>query len=409
MADQGVVSIARMLTSILIGRYGSKEELGLYTLGFTVLTLVISLQEAMVTTPYTVFVARYPREQQPSFSGHLFLFSKILTVATMILLAVAIGLAMVLRTDPQLVSVLTALLLILPFSLLKEFSRRWQVAHLKMIDATLIDSLNSALLLGGLGVLYYFQSLNAFNAFMITGLAAMLASLAWGVFSRREFQFQWKQLKHTMRSCFHYGKWVAGENFLSVLQYFFGNWFLFFVLSTEAVGNYAGCVTIVMLSNPFLLGVTGLLSTRSSRVFAEEGPAAVRTLVGRYLRYVIAVMAGFAGFIFLAGDYLLNLIFKGEITGQHATIVMLAVAMIGLGISYMTSCGLRAINRPQTNYYGSLLGLIITTTLSLATLSYASPQASAAAFLAGTTGMALFRCWQFYFRPAPRSRSGVSI
>lgn len=408
LADQGVVSVARMATSILVGRYGSKEELGLYTLGFTLLTLVISLQEALVTTPYTIFVARYPRDQQPSFSGHLFLFSKLLTLVTMFLLAISILIAFLQGADPQLLMVMGALLLILPFSLLKEFSRRWQVAHLKMVEATAIDSLNSLILLGCLFGLCYFQSITAVYAFLATGIAGLAASLTWGIYSRREFQFRWSQFKHTMRSCLHYGKWVAGENFLSVIQYFFGNWFLFLILSTQEVGNYAGCMTIVMLSNPFLLGVTGLLSTRSSRAFAEQGEAAVRQLVSRYLVAIVGIMVAFSVVIFFAGQWLLDLVFKGEIQQQGWTIALLSWAMVGLGASYITSCGLRAINRPEVNYYGSLLGLLVTAGVSFLAWSYVSPQMSAGAFLAGTSSMALFRIWAFY-RPAPPAASAVRV
>lgn len=407
LADQAIVSVARMATSILIGRY-SKEELGLYTLGFTVLTLVISLQEAMVTTPYTIFVARYPKEEQPSFAGHLFLLSKLLTVLAMFGLGIAIGTAYFFSSDPTLIWVLLGLLLILPFGLIKEFSRRWQVAHLKVVDATFIDGFNTVLLLGGLGVLYYFQSLTAFNAFMVIGLAALLATMAWGAKSHHEFKFRWKQFKHTLRSCVHFGKWGAGENVFSVLQYFFGNWFLYFILSKEDVGSYAGCMTIVMLSNPFLLGVTGLLATRSGQAYANEGIPAVRKLVFQYMWYISLVMIAFSCLIFFCGDWLLQLVFKGEITGQAWTISLLSFAMIGLGISYMTACGLRAVNRPETNFYGSLVGLLVTAGLSFSMLNYASPYVSAAAFLAGTTAMAIYR-WVLFVKTGPQVESKLRI
>ena len=55
MVDQGVVSAARFVTNVVIGRACGKEELGLYALGFSVLLLVVCAQESLVTTPYTVF------------------------------------------------------------------------------------------------------------------------------------------------------------------------------------------------------------------------------------------------------------------------------------------------------------------------------------------------------------------
>lgn len=396
-----MVSLARMATLILIGRYGSLQELGVYTLGLTVLMLVVGLQEAMVTTPYAVFLARYPRDQQRSFSGHLFLFSKLLTALTMLVLATAIAIGYWWQLDSQLLSVLTALCVILPFALLKEFARRWQIVHMKLLEATLIDSMNTVLLLGCLAVMCVLGRLTAFNAFLAIGLAALLSSITWVVRSHREFLFHWGQMKHTMRSCLHHGKWVAGENLLSVMQYFFANWFLFIVLGKQQVGHYAACVTIIMLANPFLLAVTTLLTRRTSRAFAEGGTAAVSRLVLRYLGYVSLAMVGFALAMFVFGQPLREMVFPTTMTTQSRTMSLLGAAMIGLGISQVVSCGLRAVNRHQVNFQASLLGLLTTAGASLATVTMASPQMSAAAFLAGVLLMAGYRCWRFFGYQTP--------
>lgn len=395
LTDQAIVSVARVATAVMIGRYGSQEELGFYSLGFTILTLVISFQEAMVTTPYTIFVSRYPASEQPTFAANLFLISKLLTGISLVFLAVAIGTLYLVQADHELLPVLIALFLILPLTLVKEFSRRWQIAHLRFIDATIIDSINTFLLLGGLGVLYYYQNLNAFNAFMMVGMSALIASIVWGWWNRRDFHFDQSQFKHALRSCVHFGKWVAGENFLSVFQYYFANWFLFYARDTKEVGAYAACATIVMLSNPFLLGVTGLLSTRSSQEFSRAGEAAVRQIVTKFQWFIAAVMVAFCLAVALCGDWLLTVVFKGEIVDQQATLLLLCAAMIGLGLSYITSCGLRAINQPQDNFYASMIGLAVTATMSLLWVGQASAFTSAGAFLAGTSAMAVYRIWRF--------------
>ncbi len=403
LADQGVVSIARLATSILIGRYGSAEELGIYSLGFTILTLVICLQESFVNTPYTVFVSRYPNEDRPKFAANLLVIAKLLTVAAMICLGSIVTLVYLVNPSSTLLPILFALLVILPFSLLKEFSRRWQIAHLKLKEATFLDSLNTLILLGGLLVLYRYESLTAFNAFMVTGLAALLASIVWSVRSLKEFHFQFDSLKLTAKSCLSFGKWVAGENLLSAFQYFFANWFLFFACTEQEVGDFAACMTIVMLCNPFLLGITGFLATRSSQEYSRAGEAAVRTMVNKYNLVVMIAMSAFCLSIYFFGDFLLETIFKGRIQNQHWTLVTLSAAMIGLGLSFFTSCGLKAINRPEVNFYASIIGLVVTAAIHFIFLSAASPFVSANAFLAGCLAMAAFRWWKFLPTPTPET------
>lgn len=395
LADQGVVSIARLVTSILIGRYGSKEELGIYSLGFTILTLVVCLQESFVNTPYTIFVSRYPTEQQPKFAANLLVISKLLTLVVMLCLGTNLALLYFLNPTSSLVPILLALLVILPFSLLKEFSRRWQIAHLKMKEATFLDSLNTLILLGGLGVLYQSQSLTAFNAFMVTGLAALLVSIVWSVRNLKEFDFNFDTLKHTIKSCLSFGKWVAGENILSGFQYFFANWFLFFACGEQELGDFAACMTIVMLCNPFLLGITGFLATRSSQEYTRAGESAVRSMVNKFNVMTTMVMIAFCAGIYFFGDFLLATVFNGRIQNQHWTLVILSIAMVGLGISHLTSCGLRAINRPEFNFYASIIGLVVTAAAHFFFISAASPPISATAFLAGNVAMAGFRWWKF--------------
>src|SRR5437764_1423163 len=69
MVDQGVVSAARFGTNVVIGRVCGKEELGLYALGFSVLLLVVCAQEALVTTPYTVFGNRLAGTRRAARAG----------------------------------------------------------------------------------------------------------------------------------------------------------------------------------------------------------------------------------------------------------------------------------------------------------------------------------------------------
>src|ERR1035438_208101 len=58
LADQGVASATNFLTGIIIARACSKEELGLYMLGFSLVLLAGGLQTTLICTPYMVFAPR---------------------------------------------------------------------------------------------------------------------------------------------------------------------------------------------------------------------------------------------------------------------------------------------------------------------------------------------------------------
>src|SRR5664280_807115 len=52
LADQAVASATNFLTGIIIARACSKEELGLYMLGFSLVVFVTDMQTSLIATPY---------------------------------------------------------------------------------------------------------------------------------------------------------------------------------------------------------------------------------------------------------------------------------------------------------------------------------------------------------------------
>ena len=58
LVDQGTVSATRLLIAVIVGKYGSEAELGLYAAGFGVLVTILGLGEALITKPYTFCTTR---------------------------------------------------------------------------------------------------------------------------------------------------------------------------------------------------------------------------------------------------------------------------------------------------------------------------------------------------------------
>ena len=52
--DQGIVSVASFVTSVLIGR-NAPEELGVYFIVLSIVYFIRGVQQQMILTPYTIF------------------------------------------------------------------------------------------------------------------------------------------------------------------------------------------------------------------------------------------------------------------------------------------------------------------------------------------------------------------
>ena len=69
LADQGVASITNFVTGVIIARASSKEEFGLYMLGFSLILLVTDLQTSVIATPYMVYAPRLKGRAHALYAG----------------------------------------------------------------------------------------------------------------------------------------------------------------------------------------------------------------------------------------------------------------------------------------------------------------------------------------------------
>src|SRR4051812_6238069 len=96
--DQALVSGTSFLTSVIIGRLGSKEEFGIFYVALTIVYLARGIQEQLVSAPYVVYCHGRRDEARALYAGsslmHCLGLSAVLAVvllAILGLLSVGIG------------------------------------------------------------------------------------------------------------------------------------------------------------------------------------------------------------------------------------------------------------------------------------------------------------------------------
>jgi O-antigen/teichoic acid export membrane protein len=393
--DQAVISATRFLIAVLVGKFGSESELGLYSAGFGLLVVIVTGQESLITTPYTFFVSQLEKPRQRSYAGSTLASALVYLAVATIALAAVVTVMWITGRRSGFPLILLAVVLILPVSLLREFCRRWLFAHFRIPMATIVDVVFSVTILGGLLVLTQINQVTAFNAFMVAGVGSLLAVLiAWQF--RKEFTLDGSRWRSDLHKNFRFGRWTAGASLLSATLMYFSHWYLVGSQGEAAAGLYAACLTLVFLANPFLLGLSSFLAPRAAAEFAERGHAGVRRVVLGYMAVVVAVLVAFAGLLAVLGDWLIGIVFESHYRGHQFTINVLAAAMIGIGINFTLACGLRALVQPQQDWYASLIGLGCTAMLTLV-LRPDTVGMMAVCFACGVFAMAVYRVVIFLY------------
>lgn len=379
LAGQAILSITRFLTSICVGgRFapsdgsvsgmGSPEQLGYYSAAFGLLVLLIGIHEAFVTTPLTVFrQSERSEDRQKTLSGSMLVSSLLLICVLGVCAGVYFAWQLSNQAFDSAAAVTVAVMLIIaPLQLMREFSRRWLLANLEVRASAILEFSIAIAFVAALAVAVTTAKMSATMVFSIIGVVNLMALVGcWQVY-RNRFQFQSADIKKTVGKNFRYGRWVAGENISSTITMYFCVWLLSGFVSKEASGVFFACFTVVLLANPFLLGVCSILAPRSAREFHENGWAGMNRVLIQYISLILGVLLGFSVVLWFFGEPITNLFFGSQyedffdryMGGRNSITSTLGLALPFLGVSFGVTCGLLAIGRPQASFYSSVVGLV---------------------------------------------------
>jgi len=214
LVNQGVVSATNFLTGVVIGRTCTKDEFGLYMLGFSIVLFALDLQVSLVSTPYMIYRPRLRGEDLHLYKGSSLLHQIVLSLALMAVLASWGGAVSLGFGPPGLEPVLFALVAVIGFIMLREFVRRVCFADLRMEIVLFFDICVALLQVGGLLLLAYYQVLSADRAYWVIGGACGLAGLGWILLNRKTFVVRTSRSLQDLKLNWTFGKWVFASGAL---------------------------------------------------------------------------------------------------------------------------------------------------------------------------------------------------
>jgi O-antigen/teichoic acid export membrane protein/serine/threonine-protein kinase RIO1 len=394
--DQAVVSGTSFLTTVFIGRWCGASELGVYSLGFTLLVMWGCVQESLIAIPYTIYRHRPLQETEVEYAGSALVHQALLSVLVLVVLAAGGAVLSLMGALPELTDVTWVLAGVMPFALLREFGRRFAFAHLRMAEALVLDLAVAAVQLAGLAGLAAVGALSAATAYAAVGAACALSAAVWLYLARRHFLIRWRQVRPRMRQSWALGKWLFASQLTLAVQGYFIHWLLAWEVGTTATGVYAACMTVVLFSNPLILGISNALAPRTAQAFSQGGGAELRRVVLQTTLLLGLAMALFCGVVFLTGDEVMDLLYDGpQYDGHGHTVAVLALAMLATALGMPASNALTAIERPDAIFKVGLVAVALTAVLVPCLVAGWDVRGAAYGFLAGNMAGAAGRWLAF--------------
>jgi O-antigen/teichoic acid export membrane protein len=357
--DQAVVSGANFLTTLIIARACSQEELGVYSLAWTVVLFLAAVQGNLITVPYTIYCHRGSGKALAEYAGSTLSHQLLTSLAAM---ACFLGLEAMLWQDvgpERLRPAAWVLVGVIPFILLRDYARRFTFAHLALVTAITIDVVAAVLQIGTLLVLRQLGWLSAAAAYAAMGAACAVACLCWWWLDAQPMHFSRVRFFADWGRNWSFGKWALMSQ-LTGLAFYLLPWMLASVRGEAETGELAACASLVGLSNLFVMGLNNFLMPRAARAFAEHGVVALFSVLSKATLIATVVLGGLCLVVFFAGDLLAGIVFGHQYADTGLLITVLAVATFVDAIGLMANTGLWAMDRPAAGIAGDVVQLLAT-------------------------------------------------
>jgi len=396
LADQGVASATNFLTGVLIGRFCTKEEFGLYMLGFSIVLLVMDLQISLVSTPYMVYSPRLKGTALRLYSGSSLIHQLALCTIVMLVLVVWGGFLSFGFGPAGLSFVVWALVVTIGFIMLREFVRRICFAGLRMEIALIFDLCVAVLQISGLSILAKIGFLSATNAYWIIGIACGVAGVGWFLLNRSGFKIQISQAISDLTLNWTFGKWVFASGILWAISMNLYPWFLTFFHGTSSAGVWGACLGVLALASVPLAGVQNFLGPKIANVYADGGMLALRRFTLKTSVLLCFLMSILCGALLILGEPLLVLFYGEKYSGNGLVVFVLALSLVAASVAFSFSRALFAIERADIDFKVNFVPLLILFTFGLSFVRSYGPLGAAFGLLIANLSASVVRLVYFF-------------
>jgi len=360
--DQVLVSGVNFFTGLLLARYMSPVQYGVFVLIYSVFLFVNVLQSSLITQPMLVLVSPLEGIKVKQHITSTYMIQILLT--TFILSLILIGGVLTRYWFGKILfgEIIAFLLAILTFQG-QEFFRQVLFTRFEYWKALLTDLASYGLQLGGIIALYKLGILTIKNTFGVMGITSAVAMI-YGISLCRKYLTQdIKYWKVVLRENWNFGKWILSQ---ALTRYFSGQLFVFAIALIIGVGGTARFQASCVIFGPvniLIRGSSNYLIPWFSKKFSQESKSPFsRNLFMTFMLWVF-IFGILCLIIALLAPHLLTIFYKDKYIEEVWTVRILAVAFFISASAQYVEFGARAMRRPDLGFWSHIVGLAITVAL----------------------------------------------
>ena len=388
--DQAILSGANFVTAIVLMKTVPTQEYGYYSIAFAASLFLVSLQNAVVTTPLAVLLAGKCGEEKDNYAGALYWGQIISIVPAAALGVMATGILYWSGFDAIKVLTVGSVCVAAVGMLLREFSRAYYFAKQSPFAVLLLDSCYTLTYIALIGLAYSSFRITAPLAFILMGISAVLPSV---LVRRPNWKFSWAAIRGSYREHWPFAKWSLGGVLVTHIQSYCTLYLTGTLLGSSAAGNVAASRLPLI---PMSLVQTGWNKVAVPRGAHLREAGQLRQFLKEQISVtaiVAIVVVAYVALLLMSADFLKRVLFHKGYEGALDFIVFWAAINIAVFAGLTASAGLQVMREFGAITKINSATMVITLAFNAIFISQYGIKGGLAASLLGETLLAASLWW----------------
>jgi O-antigen/teichoic acid export membrane protein len=364
VTDQGLFALTNFTVSVLLARWLSQSDFGVFAVAFSVLLLMATVHSALLTDPMLVFGPSRYQDRTAAYVRRLTLLHFALTAAMGAILLLVVGLLTLLEPHFTAMTALAVLAVAAPAILFLWLVRRACYMESYPRRAAAASLIYALLVPVGMLLLRQAGILTAASALLILGLGSVLAG-SWAMLRLIRSTSEPMTLgsaPDVIRTHWSYGTWALGIGLLSWVP---PN----AVLLTLPLWHSLGDAGILRVTTIIILPVLNVYAALLPLLM----PALVRARLSGHLRSTtrmamvlyVGLSIGYAPVVLIFGSPIAELLFGSQYSIGGATLWLLAAIPFVTAVSTVSGAVLLALERPDRMLWAYVAATAVTLLIGL--------------------------------------------
>lgn len=380
--DQGSFALSHFALNVLLARWLSPEEYGIFTVSYAVFLLVGSVHSGLFSEPLVVFGSGKYSENNSRYIGALIYGHLLFSIAAGALLVTG-GLAVAGQGSEQASVVSLVIALSMPFMLLQWLVRHACYARSEPRLAAISGVTYMVLIIGGAMLMQSREWLSAPSAIALMGAASLLVSvlLAGRLGVRLPALRETVFLAEVFTDHWQYGRWAVPTR---VLTYIPSNAFYIVLPAWGGVAASGALKALMNMVMPALQAYAALSTLLTGALTRARGTPEFGHLVKVGLGLFIVAAVLYWAVLGAARDSILSLFYDGQYAEYADLLWALGLLPIAAAALAILTAGLRALLRPDLIFWAYVWTTVSTISVGLAAVALWSIDGAVAGLLIGS-------------------------